>query len=65
MRIMLAAGLALAWVAPHPDDRVMTTVRALLAHDPTLPPPPNIIGREAAFRARFNGCREVLKLIEK
>jgi hypothetical protein len=40
-------------------------VRALVAHDPTLTLPANLVGREAAFWARFNGCREVLKLIEK
>jgi len=39
------------------------TVRALLAHDPTLRLPDTTAGREALFWARFHGCSEVLDLI--
>ena len=42
----------------HPD-----TVRALLAHDPTLRLPDTIAGREALWWARFHGCAEVLSLV--
>jgi ankyrin repeat protein len=39
------------------------TVRALLAHDPSLTLPDTIAGREALFWARFHGCREVLEMV--
>lgn len=39
------------------------TVRALLAHDPTLTLPKTIASREAIFWARFHGCSEVLALV--
>jgi ankyrin repeat protein len=39
------------------------TVRALLAHDPTLRLPDTIAGREAIWWARFHGCAEVLSLV--
>ena len=39
------------------------TVRALLAHDPTLRLPDSMAGRDALFWARFHGCREVLELL--
>lgn len=39
------------------------TVRALLAHDPTLRVPDTIAGREALWWARFHGCAEVLTLV--
>jgi Ankyrin repeats (3 copies)/Ankyrin repeats (many copies) len=40
------------------------TVRALLTHDPTLRLPDTIAGREALWWARFNGCAEVLKMVQ-
>ncbi|HZP47259.1 MAG TPA: ankyrin repeat domain-containing protein [Vicinamibacterales bacterium] len=40
------------------------TVRALLAHDPTLRLPDSFAGREARFWARLHDCREVLALID-
>src|SRR3954454_6807091 len=39
------------------------TVRALLAHDPTLRLPDTIAGREALWWARFHGCADVLALV--
>jgi ankyrin repeat protein len=39
------------------------TVRALLAHDPTLRLPDTIAGREALWWARFHGCADVLSLV--
>ena len=39
------------------------TVRALLAHDPTLRLPNTIAGREALWWARFHGCAGVLALV--
>jgi hypothetical protein len=39
------------------------TVRAILAHDPTLTLPDTIATREALFWARFHGCEEVLRLL--
>jgi Ankyrin repeats (3 copies) len=39
------------------------TVRALLAHDPTLRVTHNAAGLEAIWWARFHGCEEVLRLI--
>jgi ankyrin repeat protein len=41
------------------------TVRALLAHDPSLTLPDTIASREALFLARFHGCTEVLTLLEQ
>src|SRR5471030_1976875 len=41
----------------------LETVKALLAHDPTLRLPDSIAGREALWWARFHGCAEVLKLV--
>jgi ankyrin repeat protein len=41
------------------------TVRALLAHDPSLALPANFAGREAMFWARYHGCHEVLHLMTK
>jgi len=40
------------------------TVRALLAHEPTLRLPETIAGREALWWARFHGCAEVLALVD-
>jgi ankyrin repeat protein len=40
------------------------TVRALLAHDPTLRLPDTIAGREALWWARFHGCDDVLKMVK-
>ncbi len=39
------------------------TVRALLAHDPTLRLPDNFAGRQALRFARFHECGEVLELV--
>jgi len=39
------------------------SVRALLAHDPTLRLPDNFAGRQALRFARFHDCREVLELV--
>src|SRR5580765_3496746 len=39
------------------------TVKALLAHDPTLRLPDTIAGREALWWARFHGCADVLSLV--
>jgi ankyrin repeat protein len=39
------------------------TVRALLAHDPTLRLPDTVAGRDARWWARFHGCADVLKMI--
>ncbi len=39
------------------------TVRALLAHDPTLTMPDTIAAHEALWWARFHGCDEVLNLV--
>jgi ankyrin repeat protein len=39
------------------------TVRALLAHDPTLRLPDNFAGRQALRFARFHDCGEVLELV--
>jgi ankyrin repeat protein len=41
------------------------TVRALLAHDPTLTMPDTIAAREALWWARFHGCGEVLALVDR
>jgi hypothetical protein len=40
------------------------TVRALLAHDPTLTMPDTIAAREALWWARFHGCADVLALVD-
>jgi hypothetical protein len=39
------------------------TVRALLAHDPSLRLPDMLASREALWWARFHGCADVLKMI--
>jgi ankyrin repeat protein len=39
------------------------TVRALLAHDPTLRLPDTIAAREALWWAKFHGCAEVLAMV--
>jgi ankyrin repeat protein len=39
------------------------TVRALLAHDPTLRLPDTVAGRDAIWWARFHGCTDVLKMV--
>ena len=39
------------------------TVRALMAHDPTLRLPDTIAGREALWWAKFHGCAEVLRMV--
>src|SRR5436309_8968647 len=39
------------------------TVRALLAHDPSLAIPKTLAGRQAVWWARFNKCTEVLRLV--
>jgi ankyrin repeat protein len=39
------------------------TVKALLAHDPTLTMPDTIAAREALWWARFHGCAEVLTMV--
>jgi uncharacterized protein len=41
----------------------LETVRALLAHDPTLRLPDNFAGRQARWWATLNGCDEVLALV--
>jgi len=41
------------------------TVRALLAHDPTLTLPNTIASREAIFWARLHGCADVLRLVRR
>jgi len=41
------------------------TVRALLEHDPTLRLPDNFAARQALWWARFNGCRDVLDMIDE
>ena len=40
------------------------TVRALLAHDPSLAIPKTFAGRQAIWWARFNKCAEVLRLVD-
>jgi ankyrin repeat protein len=40
------------------------TVRALLAHDPSLAIPKTFAGRQAVWWARFNKCTEVLRLVD-
>lgn len=42
----------------HPE-----TVRALLAHDPSLAVPATFAGRHAVWWARFHGCDDVLRMI--
>ena len=42
----------------------LETVRALLAHDATLRLPDTFAGRQALWWARFNGCEEVVRLVE-
>jgi ankyrin repeat protein len=39
------------------------TVKALLAHDPTLTMPDTIAAREALWWAKFHGCQEVIALV--
>jgi ankyrin repeat protein len=39
------------------------TVRALLAHDPTLEIPETIAGHHSLWWARFHGCQEVLDMV--
>jgi hypothetical protein len=39
------------------------TVRALLAHDPTLTLPDTIAGHNACRWAQFHGCADVLTLL--
>ena len=42
----------------HPE-----TVRAFLAHDPTLKIPKSFAGRHAIWWARFHGCEDVLRMV--
>jgi ankyrin repeat protein len=39
------------------------TVRAFLAHDPTLKIPATFAGRHATWWARFHGCEDVLRMV--
>jgi ankyrin repeat protein len=41
------------------------TVRALLAHDPTLTMPDTIAAKEALWWARFHRCADVLSMIDR
>ena len=43
----------------HPD-----TVRVLVEHDPTLRVPRTFAGRHAMWWARFNGCEDVLRMVD-
>ena len=45
------------------DGCRVETVRALLAHDPTLHLKRNAAGESAVWWARLQGCDEVLRLI--
>jgi hypothetical protein len=42
----------------HPE-----TVRAFLAHDPSLQIPKTLAGRHAIWWARFHGCEDVLRMV--